>query len=83
MKYVVKAMRYLDKDGRGVSNYEEAHDFQDFELAELSALVEGGFVVGIEDGRIISESIKNMNKKKKKPVKANQLWITKQQNSNT
>ncbi|MDT2469819.1 hypothetical protein P7D68_06380 [Enterococcus avium] len=77
MSYVVKAMCYLDKNGRGVPTSESAQKYDDFELAELAALTAGGFVVKVEDGRIISESAKITPKKKKKATKANQAWMSK------
>ena len=78
MSYVVKAMCYLDKNGRGVPTSEMAQDYDDLELAELAASTAGGFVVKVEDGRIISESAKAMTQKNKKATKANQAWMTKQ-----
>lgn len=77
MSYVVKAMCYLDKNGRGVPTSEGAQKYDDFELAELAAITAGGFVVKVEDGRIISESAKITPKKKKKATKANQAWMSK------
>lgn len=77
MSYVVKAMCYLDKNGRGVPTSEGAQKYDDFELAELAALTAGGFVVKVEDGRIISESAKITPKKKKKATKTNQAWMSK------
>ncbi|MDT2471910.1 hypothetical protein P7D68_17040 [Enterococcus avium] len=77
MSYVVKAMCYLDKNGRGVPTSDGAQKYDDFEIAELAAITAGGFVVKVEDGRIISESAKNTHKKKKKATKANQAWMSK------
>lgn len=77
MSYVVKAMCYLDKNGHGVPTSETAQDYDDYELAELAASVAGGFVVNVEDGRIISESAKAKSQKKKKTTKANQAWMSK------
>lgn len=77
MSYVVKAMCYLDKNGRGVPTSDGAQKYDDFEIAELAAITAGGFVVKVEDGRIISESAKNTPKKKKKATKANQAWMSK------
>lgn len=70
-------MCYLDKNGRGVPTNEGAQKYDDIELAELAASTAGGFVVKVEDGRIISESAKNTPKKKKKATKANQAWMSK------
>ena len=78
MSYVVKAMCYLDKNGRGVPTSEMAQDYDDLELAELAASTSGGFVVKVEDGRIIGESAKATTQKNKKATKANQAWMTKQ-----
>lgn len=69
MSYVVKAMCYLDKNGHGVPTSEAAQDYDDYELAELAASAAGGFVVKVEDGRIISESAKITPQKKKKRQK--------------
>lgn len=77
MSYVVKAMCYLDKNGRGVSISDAAQKYDDPELAELAALAAGGFVVKVEDGRIISDSTKITPQKKKKTTKANQTWMSK------
>jgi hypothetical protein len=77
MSYVVKAMCYLDKNGHGVPTSETAQDYDDYELAELAASAAGGFVVRVEDGRIISESAKVTPQKKKKTTKANQAWMSK------
>lgn len=77
MSYVVKAMCYLDRNGRGIPTSEGAQKYDDIELAELAASTAGGFVVKVEDGRIISESAKNTPKKKKKATKANQAWMSK------
>ncbi|MDT2379353.1 hypothetical protein P7D98_21875 [Enterococcus avium] len=77
MSYVVKTMCYLDKNGRGVPTSEGAQKYDDIELAELAASTAGGFVVKVEDGRIISESAKITPKKKKKATKANQAWMSK------
>ncbi|WP_326931900.1 hypothetical protein [Enterococcus avium] len=77
MSYVVKTMCYLDKKGRGVPTSEGAQKYDDIELAELAASTAGGFVVKVEDGRIISESAKITPKKKKKATKANQAWMSK------
>ena len=77
MSYVVKTMCYLDKNGRGVPTSEGAQKYDDIELAELVASTAGGFVVKVEDGRIISESAKITPKKKKKATKANQAWMSK------
>lgn len=78
MSYVVKTMCYLDKNGHGVPTSEHAQKYDDYELAELAAITAGGFVVKVEDGRIISESAKVMPQKKKKTTKANQAWMLKQ-----
>lgn len=77
MSYFVKAMCYLDKNGRGVPTSDGAQKYDDFEIAELAAITAGGFVVKVEDGRIINESAKNTPKKKKKATKANQAWMSK------
>ncbi|MDT2565167.1 hypothetical protein [Enterococcus avium] len=77
MSYVVKTMCYLDRNGRGVPTSEGAQKYDDIELAELAASTAGGFVVKVEDGRIISESAKITPKKKKKAIKANQAWMSK------
>ena len=77
MSYVVKTMCYLDRNGRGVPTSEGAQKYDDIELAELAASTAGGFVVKVEDGRIISESAKITPKKKKKATKANQAWMSK------
>ncbi|MBO0458383.1 hypothetical protein JZO77_16750 [Enterococcus hulanensis] len=78
MSYVVKAMCYLDKNGRGVPTSEMAQDYDDLELAELAASTSGGFVVKVKDGRLISESVKTTLQKKEKKTKANQAWMSKQ-----
>ena len=80
MRYVVKAMCYLDKYGRGVPTSEEAQLYEDIELAHLAAQAAGGFVIKIKDGRIISESSKEKRTPQlpKKSTKANQAWMTKQ-----
>ena len=78
MSYVVKAMCYLDKNGHGVPTSEHAQKYDDYELAELAATTAGGFVVKVEDGRIISESVKIAPQKKQKKTKANQAWMSKQ-----
>lgn len=80
MSYVVKAMCYLDKNGRGVPTSEEAQPYEDIELAHLAAKAAGGFVIKIKDGRIISESSKEKRTPQlsKKSTKANQAWMTKQ-----
>ncbi|MBU5370053.1 hypothetical protein [Enterococcus avium] len=77
MSYVVKTMCYLDRNGRGVPTSEGAQRYDDFELAELAAITAGGFVVKVEDGRIISESAKIAPQKKQKKTKANQAWMSK------
>lgn len=77
MSYVVKAMRYLDKNGRGVPTSEGAQKYDDPELAELAASTSGGFVVKVENGRIISESAKATTQNNRKATKANQAWMTK------
>ncbi|WP_413538989.1 hypothetical protein [Enterococcus malodoratus] len=77
MSYVVKTMCYLDENGHGVPTSGTAQKFDDPELAELAAITAGGFVVKVEDGRIISESAKITPKKKKKATKANQAWMSK------
>ncbi len=77
MSYVVKAMCYLDKNGRGVPTSDGAQKYDDIELAELAASTAGGFVVKVEDGRIISESAKTTPQKKPKKTKANQAWMSK------
>ncbi|MDT2599455.1 hypothetical protein P7D85_06685 [Enterococcus hulanensis] len=77
MKYYVKAMGYLDKNGRGAPNHEDAQGYDDIQLAELSALASGGFVVAIDDGRILSENAKTKATKQKKTTKANQAWMSK------
>lgn len=77
MKYFVKVMGYLDKNGRGAPNHEDAQGYDDIELAELSALASGGFVVAIEDGRMLSETAKSTASKQKKTAKANQAWMSK------
>lgn len=71
-------MCYLDKNGHGVPTSEHAQKYDDYELAELAAITAGGFVVKVEDGRIICESAKVVPRKKKKATKANQAWMTKQ-----
>lgn len=53
MSYFVKAMCYLDKNGRGTPASEGAQPYDDIELANIAALAAGGFVVKVEDGRII------------------------------
>lgn len=70
-------MCYLDRNGRGVPTSEGAQRYDDFELAELAAITAGGFVVKVEDGRIISESAKIAPQKKQKKTKANQAWMSK------
>lgn len=77
MSYVVKTMCYLDRNGLGVPTSEGAQKYDDFELAELAAITAGGFVVKVEDGRIISESAKIAPQKKQKKTKANQAWMSK------
>jgi hypothetical protein len=71
-------MDYIDKNGRGVPTSAEAREFDDIELAELAALTSGGFVVKIEDGRIIRDKAKTKSVKKQKKTKANQVWMSKQ-----
>lgn len=78
MGYVVKAMCYLDKNGFGVPTSSAAQDYDDYELANIAAKTAGGFVVYVENGRIISETVKSKSKKRKKEIKANQAWMTKQ-----
>lgn len=78
MSYVVKAICYLDERGHGMPCSDLAKKYDDYELADLVAKASGGFVVKVEDGRIITDSIKNKSPHKKKAVKANQAWMTKQ-----
>lgn len=78
MSYVVKAMCYLNEHGYGVPTSGAAQKYDDIELAELAAKTAGGFVINVEDGRIISESAKTKFQKKKKGTKANQVWMSKQ-----
>ncbi|MGM0166966.1 hypothetical protein IGI39_001946 [Enterococcus sp. AZ135] len=77
MSYVVKTMCYLDKNGHGVPTSDTALKYDDPELAELAAITAGGFVVKVEDGRIISESAKITPQKNQKKTKANQAWMSK------
>lgn len=78
MSYFVKAMCYLDRNGRGMPTSEGAQPYDDIELANLAASTSGGFVVNVEDGRIISDSTKATAQKNKKTTKANQAWMAKQ-----
>lgn len=76
MGYVVKAMCYLDKNGYGVPTSSAAQEYDDYELANIAAETAGGFVVYVENGQIISETVKSKSKMKKE-TKANQAWMTK------
>ena len=78
MSYVVKAICYLDERGHGMPCSDLAKKYDDYELAELAAKTASGFVVKVEDGRILTESVKNKPPLKKKAVKANQAWMAKQ-----
>ena len=78
MGYVVKAMCYLDKNGHGVPTSSAAQHYDDYELANIAAETACGFVVYVENGRIINEKAKSKCQKKKKKTKSNQAWMTKQ-----